>query len=76
MTKQPEFDPVSKLRNLCIKITLLQVIRDITIYAKIVRELCNERLGRQKREPYTIQVGAKIASLMSTDFPLKNMQTL
>ena len=57
-----------ELRNVCIKILLLQAIKDIPIYAKTMREICTKKLGRQKREPYTIQVGGKLASLMSTGF--------
>jgi len=47
--KQPEFDLVSELRNVCIKIPLLQAIKDIPIYAKTVKELCTKKSGRQKR---------------------------
>lgn len=74
--KQPEFDLVSELRNVCIKIPLLQEIKDIQIYAKTVRDLCTKGPRRQKIELSTIQVGGNLASLMSTDFLLKNMQTL
>jgi len=71
MTKQIEFDLVSKLRNLCIKIPLVKEIRDIPTYAKIVRELCIKKLGRQKKEPSTIEVGGKITFLVSTGFATK-----
>lgn len=57
-----------ELRNVCIKIPLLQEIKDIPIYTKIVRELCTKRPGRQKRELSTIKLGGKLASLMSTGF--------
>ena len=66
--KQPEFYLVFELRNVCIKILLLQEIKDIPIYAKIVREICTKKPRRQKKEPSTIQVDGKIASLMSTGF--------
>lgn len=66
--KQPEFDLVSELRSVCIKISLLQEIKDIPIYAKTVRELCTKKPRRQKKEPSTIQVGGKLASLVSTRF--------
>lgn len=36
------------------------------IYAKIVREICTKRPGRQKRELSTIQVGGNHKTLMST----------
>ena len=45
----------TKLKNLCVKIPLLQAIRDIPIYAKTVRELCLKKVGRKKKDPPTIQ---------------------
>ncbi len=60
-----------ELRNVCINISLLKEINDIPIYAKTVRELCTKKPGRQKREHSTIQVGGKLASLMSTRFVTK-----
>ena len=67
-TKQNEFDLVFELRNMCIKIPLLQAIKDIPIYAKTMKEICTKKLGRQNKEPSTIQVGGKLAILMSTRF--------
>lgn len=46
----------------------MKEINDIPIYSKIVRELCTKKLGRQKKESFTIQVGGKLASLLSTGF--------
>ena len=66
--KQPEFDLVSKLRNMCIKIPLLQEIKYIPIYSKKVRELCTKKPRRKNKEPSTIQVGGNLAILMSTGF--------
>lgn len=66
--RKPEFDLVSELRNMCIKIPLLQEIKDISIYAKKMRELCTKKPWRQNKEPSTIQVGGKLASLMPTGF--------
>jgi len=40
----PEFDIVGKLRNLYIKIPLLQALQDIPIYAKTIKELCGRKL--------------------------------
>lgn len=41
----------TKLKNLCIKIPLLQAIQDIPIYAKTVRELRLKKVGRKKKDP-------------------------
>lgn len=40
---------------MCVKILLLQAIRDIPIYAKTIRELCIKKVGRKKKDPPTIQ---------------------
>ena len=69
--KKPKFDLVPELRNVGIKIPLLQEIRDILIYAKKVRELCTKKSGRWKKEPSTIQVGGKLASLISIGFAIE-----
>jgi hypothetical protein len=59
--KQSEFDLLDELKNVCIKIPLLQAIKDIPIYAKIVRELCLKKPGRKKKDPQTVQVIGKIS---------------
>jgi len=65
---QPEFDLLDELKNVCIKIPLLQAIKDIPIYAKIVREVCIKKQGRKKKYPQTVQVIGKFADLMSGNF--------
>ena len=50
----PEFNLEVELKNLCVRIPLLQAIKDILIYAKIVRELCLKNSGRKKNGPPTI----------------------
>jgi hypothetical protein len=44
-------DIEDELRNVCIKIPLLQAIKDIPIYAKIIRDIFLKKLGRKKKEP-------------------------
>ena len=44
-------DIEDELRNVFIKIPLLQAIKDIPIYAKIIRDICIKKLGRKKKEP-------------------------
>jgi len=46
----------AELRNICVNIPLLQSIKDIPIYAKIVRELCIKKTGIKRNEPLVIQV--------------------
>ena len=50
----PEFNLGAELKNLCVQIPLLQAIKDIPIYAKIVRDLCLKKSGRKKKDPPTI----------------------
>lgn len=50
----PKSSLASKLRNLYINIPLLQAIKEIPIYTKIIRELCLNNPGRRKLESKTI----------------------
>ena len=45
-----------ELRNIYVKIPLIQAIKDIPIYAHIVRDVCIKNLGRKRKEPPVIQV--------------------
>jgi hypothetical protein len=62
---QSGYDLLDELKNVCIRIPLLQAIKDIPIYAKTVRELCIKKTGRKKKDPQTVQVIGKLADLMS-----------
>ena len=61
-----EFDFAVEIKNIFVKITLLQDVKYIPIYAKIVRDLCIQKIGIPKGKPPTIQVIGRIASLMSS----------
>ena len=52
----PEYDILSELKNVCVKITLLQAIKDISIYSKVIKELFIKRLGKKQKYPPTIHV--------------------
>ena len=58
----PDFDVLNELTNVCVKIPLLQAIKDIPIYTKAVREL---RLNKRRKDPSKIHVVGKLAGLMS-----------
>eukprot|EP00253_Pinus_taeda_P005658 PITA_05658 len=62
----PEFDILDELKNAYVKIPLLKAIKEIPIYAKTIKELCIKKSGKKKKDPTTIQVIGKLASLMST----------
>lgn len=40
--KYPDFDLLGKLKNLCVKMPLLQALQDIPIYEKTIKELCTK----------------------------------
>eukprot|EP00253_Pinus_taeda_P021145 PITA_21145 len=62
----PQFDTLDELKNAYVKIPLLKAIKEIPIYAKTIKELCIKKSGKKKKDPTTIQVIGKLASLMST----------
>lgn len=49
---------------MCIKIPLLQAIRDIPIYAKTIKELCGKRLRRKRKDPHTVHVVGTLSDLI------------
>ena len=61
----PENDLEVQLRNLCVKIMLLQAIKDIPILAKTIKELCLMKPVRKKRQPTKVQVIGQLAELIS-----------
>jgi hypothetical protein len=65
---QLEFDLLGELRNVCVKIMLFQAIKDVPIYAKVVRELCLRNPGRKKKDPLNVHVIGKLADLMLGKF--------
>jgi hypothetical protein len=50
-TTQPDFDILNELKNICVKIPLLQAIKEIPIYSKVVKELCIKNPGRKQKDP-------------------------
>ena len=47
----PEYDILNELKNICVKIPLLQAIKDIPIYSKVIKEICIKHLGKKKKRP-------------------------
>jgi len=52
------------LKNLCVKIHLLQAIKDVPIYNKLVKEKCFKHPGRRNRDAPTINVIGQLSDLM------------
>jgi len=60
----PNYDFLDELKNVCIKIPLLQAIREIPILAKTIKELSLKRPGRKPRDTRRIHLVGKIADIM------------
>ena len=60
----PEYDILNELTNICIKIPILQAIKDIPIYSKVIKELCIKHLGKKQNDPLTIHVIGEMSECM------------
>eukprot|EP00253_Pinus_taeda_P007304 PITA_07304 len=60
----PDYDFLDELKNVCIKIPLLQAIREIPILGKTIKELSLKRPGRKPRDTRRIHLVGKIADIM------------
>jgi len=60
----PNYDFLDELNNVCIKIPLLQAIKEIPILAKTIKELNIKKLGRKEKETKRIHLVGKIADIM------------
>ena len=52
----PEYNILNELKNICIKIPLLQDIKDIPIYSKVIKELCIKCSRKKQKDPLAIHV--------------------
>ena len=59
-----ETELLGELKNLCVKILLLQAIKDVPIYNKLIKEKCLKHPGRPKKDTPTINVIGKLSDLM------------
>jgi hypothetical protein len=55
---------LGQLQDMCIKIPLIQSIKEILIYTKITIEICLKNLGRKRKDPQTIHVLGKHADMI------------
>jgi hypothetical protein len=67
----PKFDVLDELRNACVKIPLLQAIKDIPIYTKSIKELCSKKINKIRKDPPTIHVIGNLAGLMSNTISIE-----
>ena len=68
--EQPQFNLLGELRNLYVKIPLLQALQDVPIYARTVRDLCTKKPGRKPRDPPTIHVIGNLSTLIIGKTPM------
>eukprot|EP00253_Pinus_taeda_P033163 PITA_33163 len=59
-----EIELLGELKNLCVKIPLLQAIKDVSIYNKLIKEKCFKHPGRRRRDAPTINVIRQLFDLM------------
>jgi hypothetical protein len=73
LTIYPNFNLVGELKNLYIKIPLLQALQDIPIYAKTIKELCGRKPVRKIKNPSSTVclVGALSNLILGRQEPVK-----
>ena len=59
-----ETELLGELKNLCVKIPLLQAIKDVPIYNKLIKEKLSKHCGRRKKDSSTINVIVQLFDLM------------
>jgi len=59
-----ETELLGELKNLCVNIPLLQVIKDVPIYNNLIKEKCFKHLGIRKRDAPTINVIGQLSDLI------------
>ena len=67
----PQFDVLDELKNVYIKILLLQAIKEIPIYTKAIREMCLKKPTRKRIDPQTIHVIGHFAGLMTNTISME-----
>ena len=68
--EQPQFNLLGELKNIYVKIPLLQALHDVPIYTKTVQDLCVRKPGRKPRDPPTVHVLGKLSELIMGKIPL------
>ena len=59
--EQLSLNHLGELKNIYVKIPLLQALHDVPIYAKTVRDLVVKKLGRNPKDPPTMHVVGKLS---------------
>jgi hypothetical protein len=56
---------MTELRNVCVKIPLLQAIKDVPIYSKTIKELCIKKPSRKQKDPPMIHLVGQLSNYIS-----------
>ena len=67
--EHPSFNLLGELKNIYVRIPLLQALEDIPIYAKNIRDLVVKKLGRKPKYPPIVHVVGKLSKLMMGKIP-------
>lgn len=58
------FDIIDQLKHVCVKIPLLQEIKDVPIYSKALREACLKKIGKKKKDLQIVHVMGQLPDIM------------
>jgi len=67
----PQFDVLDELKNVYIKIPLLQAIKYIPIYTKAIKDMCLKKPPRKRIDPQTIHVIGHLVGLMTNTISME-----
>ena len=67
---KPQFNLLRELRNLYVKIPLLQALQDVPIYARTIWDMCTKKPGRKPRDPPIVHVIGNLSSLITGKTPM------
>ena len=68
--EQPSLNLLGDLKNIYVRIPLLQALHDVPIYAKTVRDVVLKKLGRKPKDPPTVHVVGNLSELIMGKIPL------
>lgn len=71
-----EYDFVIELKNVCVKVTLLQYIKYIPIFTKTIRDMCLKIPRRKRKDPPIIKVVGKLPGILSRKISTKKYKDL
>jgi hypothetical protein len=61
----PGYNLITELKNVCITIHLLHALKDVPIYAKMVRKFYLKKPGRKIKDPLTIHLIGEYVKLFT-----------